>query len=296
MTIGYDRAMAGARGQRFCVETPTARIHGVRRGRGPVMVLLHGGPGCCDYLADSVLADWLVRAHEVLSYDQRGCRGSHSAGPFTVAANVEDLEAIRRFCGSEQLRLLGHSWGAVLAVHYAAAYPERTAGLVLLSPAGVRSGWRAAFVARLHERHSPEQREELQHIDDEILRTPDRAARAELYRRRFNTALPSYVDPRHRSRAPVLECYNRAVNVQVAASIQAAYEAAGREAGFARYTGPACIIHGRSDPIPWSVVEDLTALLPQAIVAPLEGCGHFPWIEEPEACRAALVAFLGRRG
>jgi len=275
------------------IRLPDVELWGLCRGRGSPIVLLHGGPGCYDYFSGTALVEWLAERHTVCTYDQRGCRHSRSDGPFTLAANLDDLEALRRHLGVERLDLLGHSAGAVLAVHFAARHPQRVARLTLLSPAGVRPGWRPVFDAVLRERFTPSQAAAIRRLDSLILRTRDQAARAELYRQRFNLALPAYLSPAYRGPPPRMEYYHRTVNVRVMADIQAAYDDAGWEAGLRGFQGPAAVLHGRDDPIPWRVVEDLAELLPQAEVYPLEQCGHFPWLETPEACRAALVAFLG---
>ncbi len=279
-------------GNSFVIGTPEVDLRGLRVGDGPPIVLLHGGPGCYDYFTGTPLIDWLAEQRAVHTYDQRGCRHSRSAGPFTLAANLDDLDALRRDLGMEQLDLLGHSAGAVLAVHYAATHPDRVARMTLVSPAGVRPGWRPIFDATLRERFTPPQAADIRQLDRRILRTADPAAREELYRQRFNLALPSYVSPTYRGPPPQMEYYSREVNVRVMADIQTAYDNPQWESGLRDFHGPVGIIHGRDDPIPWKVVDDLADVLPRAEVYPLEHCGHFPWLETPEACRAALVAFL----
>lgn len=94
-------------------------------GDGPPVVCCHGGPGLWDYLGD--LADLLDDAHLVVRFDQRGCgRSSSPDGPFTVAQAVDDLERLRQAMGVDRWAVLGHSWGAKLALRYAAAHPDRT--------------------------------------------------------------------------------------------------------------------------------------------------------------------------
>jgi len=269
-------------------------LHGVRCGSGPLLVLLHGGPGCYDYLGESVLAGWLTERFTVCAYDQRGCQHSPSAGPFTIAANVDDLEAVRLHVGAERISLLGHSAGAMLAVFYASAHAGKVDRLILMSPAGLRPGWRPAFEATIRSRLTPTQENQLAETDRRILTTTDAAERASLYHQRFNVALPCYVDPSHRDAAPSLEYYNREVSVETTASIQQAYDEAGMKRRLAPLANRACVIHGRTDPIPWRVVDDYSAILPGAEVIPLDRCGHFPWLEEPAACRAALFAFLDK--
>lgn len=59
-------------------------------------------------------------------YDQRGSGRSSSDGPFDIDTFVADLDALRDHWGRERWIVGGHSWGAVLALFYAFAHPERT--------------------------------------------------------------------------------------------------------------------------------------------------------------------------
>ena len=261
-------------------------------------MLIHGGPGAYDYLGESAVGTWLCDAYLVAGYDQRGCRRSPSAGPFTVDASLADLEAIRRHLGVETFTLVGHSWGGLLAMFYAAAFGRHVDGLVLVGSAGPRSGWEHAFQGTMAGRHTPEQRRLLAQIDRRIAGTRDRAERGELYRQRFNAALPSYMAPQHRGVAPQIEWFNRQVNVKLMADGQTRrYANRTWEQGLAELVAPVTVIHGRQDPMPWSVVDDIQQLLPRATVVGLDDCGHFPWLEVPERFRRVLLdAVSGRLG
>jgi proline iminopeptidase len=280
----------------FTVVTPDAVIRGTRVGDGPPVVLLHGGPGCYDYFEGSALVDWLPESCGVFSYDQRGCRHSTCTGPLTMQANVADLEAVRRFIGAERIGLLGHSAGVLLGAGYVAEHPDRVAWFVAMSPAPVQSDWRRRFEETIRLRATLEEQRRLDEIDLQIRHARDPAAREELYRRRFDILLPCYVDPGRRPRAPRMEYYSREVNTRVMASFIATCRSPEWRARVGHFTGPSTVIHGRTDPVPWSVAEDWAAVLPGALLRPLDHCGHFPWLEEPAACRAALFAFLDANG
>ena len=83
-------------------------------GTGDTIIVLHGGPGfTMEYFAKDL--EPLAASHTLLFYDQRG------AGRSTLVSDsasldgkrfAEDLEAVRRHFGLEQVTLLGHSWGA----------------------------------------------------------------------------------------------------------------------------------------------------------------------------------------
>ena len=46
---------------------------------------------------------------------------------------VDDIERLRTVLGVERISLLGHSFGGLLALEYAARYPEQVEGLVVVS-------------------------------------------------------------------------------------------------------------------------------------------------------------------
>lgn len=118
-------------------------------GNGPEpVVLIHGGPGfTSDYLIDDL--ETMARAHSLFAYDQRGIgRSTLVSDSSALAAQkyVDDLEAVRKHLGLEQLTLLGHSWGVAPAILYAAQYPARVRRMILVGtiPAE-RAGLARAF-------------------------------------------------------------------------------------------------------------------------------------------------------
>jgi len=93
---------------------------------------LHGGPGS---QARPVHRRFFDPAfYRVVLFDQRGCGRSTPRGRIeenTTAHLVGDIEALREHLGLEGLMLFGGSWGASLALAYAAAHPGRIAAMVL---------------------------------------------------------------------------------------------------------------------------------------------------------------------
>ena len=107
----------------------------------PVLVVVHGGPGG-NHLSLGPL-EQLSPEYRVVLYDQRGTGESDrldvspenpaSMGRLALSENVEDLEALRKSLDREKITLIGHSWGATLAVFYTAAYPEHVEKLIVYS-------------------------------------------------------------------------------------------------------------------------------------------------------------------
>src|SRR4051794_26233206 len=162
-------------------ETVTAddgvRLWATRSGDGGApLVLCHGGPGLWDMFTD--VAELLADVTPVVRWDQRGCgRSERCAGPWTSERFVADLDAVRRHFGLGRMALLGHSWGAQLALSYALAHPERVSALVYVSGTGIGpdADWHPAFAAGFLARfgESPERLARWRELTDRPERTED---------------------------------------------------------------------------------------------------------------------------
>ena len=115
-------------------------INGVRlwyrvagTGRGAPLVFLHGGPGQGSQTFARFAGPPLEAANRMIYLDQRGSGRSekHWKKEYSLPLMVDDLEQLRRAWGVERMALVGHSFGTVLALEYAAKYPERVSHLVL---------------------------------------------------------------------------------------------------------------------------------------------------------------------
>ncbi len=115
----------------------TASLYVREIGRGLPIIVLHGGP---DFDHSYLLPDldrWADAFH-LIYYDQRG-RGKSAdhvrPDDVTLASDVDDLDKVRQHFHLESATLLGHSWGAVLALEYALRHPTRVSRLILMNPA-----------------------------------------------------------------------------------------------------------------------------------------------------------------
>ena len=116
-------------------------------GETPI-VLLTGGPGYSgDYLEEVALR--LGKQHRVILPDQRGT-GRSVINPWdvsrvTIEACVADVEAWRTHSDAEQVIVVGHSWGGVLAMAYAANHGRHVRALVLIGSGGATSSWNIRY-------------------------------------------------------------------------------------------------------------------------------------------------------
>jgi pimeloyl-ACP methyl ester carboxylesterase len=110
------------------------------KGSGPPVVLLAGGYALSHGYLEPI-ADALAVTHRVILPDQRGTGlsklGEYNRATLNLDKLVEDLDALRMHLGLRKLNLMGHSWGGMLAMSYAAAHPNRIESMVLVGSGGM---------------------------------------------------------------------------------------------------------------------------------------------------------------
>ena len=119
----------------------TADLHVHRYGpSGPVRILaIHGltGHGQRWQHLGGYLPEITIAAPDLLGHGR-----SSWAAPWTIDANVSALAALLDDETDDPVLVVGHSFGGALAMHLAAARPDRVAALLLLDPAvGLDGGW-----------------------------------------------------------------------------------------------------------------------------------------------------------
>lgn len=263
-------------------------LHSERIGAGPPLVAVHGGPGLDLQPFKPTLPQLGDRA-EVVLYDQRGCGRSESGPPEQLCdldTHIADLEGVRIACGFERMTLLGHSFGAYLAVAYAAIHPRRLNRLILVCPAAPRPET-PEELHRWHEHLTPEMRREIGRVSKSAL-PPDEKAN-----RRLTVTLPLYF-----ARQEALNEFRRReirVSGIVAERCGAILMQRDLRPAILRLTMPLSILAGAEDKrTPPAYAEEIAALAPSAELVEMAGAGHFPFMERPDAFLAFVRGALGR--
>ena len=254
-------------------------------GMGPV-ITLHGGPAAAGDVAP--LAQELGKRWHVLEPFQRGS----GDGPLTVARHVQDLDdVIRERCAGARPVIVGHSWGAMLALAHAAGHSAAPAALALVGCGTFSPAARAAFKMRLHARLTPADLDELAEVEraigDEDVRC---AARGRLMVRVYACELD---EP-----PAVSERVDAVAHEQTWADMMRLQQDGTYPAAFAAIQVPVLMLHGDADPHPGPMTrDDLLKQMPQLEYCELQRCGHYPWLERHarEPFFEALNAWLARR-
>lgn len=285
-----------AQAQDGSFDSAGTRLYYTSGGTGTPIVLLSGGPGLnIEYMLP--VAQFLPSGDRSIAFEQRGT-GRSRPQPFdpatlTIQAVVRDLEALRVRLQQDRLSLLGHSWGGMLAMAYAAAYPDHVDRLILVDSGGPTLEFTQWFGDNIEARLRPE---------DIELRDHWRAAgkngvdSRKVATEALKAIMPGYFFDRKAALAfasAIKESqYHPDVNERLFADMKTQYDS--RE-GLKNLKRPVLIIQGHQDPIGDKTAEDIRALIAGATLVYVKRSGHFPWIEQPEAFRKAIVDFLSTK-
>lgn len=226
------------------------------KGDGPALICLAGGPGAD--VRDLGDLGGLSTHRTLILLDARAAGRSDVPDDHASCSYTEqarDVEQLRRHLRLPRIDMLAHSAGTLTAQEYAARY--RAVGrLVLVTPAG------------------------------RVAREPDEAELA-----RIRTAGATTIGPGNDGVIPppwLREAFYAGAPVGSAATP--------RLARLAAVTVPVLALAGGSDSIAGTTPARLIAdCYPNAVAEILPGCGHYPWLDNPEAFRTRVIDFLDRR-
>jgi len=122
---------------------PTALLNGLnfhfeRAGDGPPLLFISGTGGDLR-VQPNVFASPLAKAFDLLAYDQRGLgRTDKPDAPYSMADYADDAAALLDHVGWDAVRVIGVSFGGMVAQELVLRHPQRVSRLVLActSPGG----------------------------------------------------------------------------------------------------------------------------------------------------------------
>jgi proline iminopeptidase len=271
-------------------------LHHQRLGEGPPLVFVHGGPGIGHHYLREGMDELAEAGFELIYYDQRGSGGTPIGDPdrVTFAGGIEDLDRLRRELGLDQLNLVGHSFGAVLALLYAAEHPTRTRSLLLCNTAPpFEPALQSAWMSRMQKRTRAEDAAEIKRIEEsDAFRRRDPATVERYFKLRY---APFFRDRENLERATL------GFNPNTAANVVEAWERTFRDledhdpmATLAKVGCPTLVVHGEHDPVPAEFARLIAEGIDGAEYAFLEGSSHFAYLEDPALFLEAVLPFLRR--
>lgn len=238
-------------------------------GSGRPLVLIHGW--CCDrtYFAPQV-AHFSALGHAVLAPDLRGHGESDAPdGPYGMQVLADDVAGLCLSLGVENVAVVGHSMGGIVAFDMAVRFPGLVAGIAMIDSAVTRPEASRAGLPAFIER----------------LKGPDRVAAVQDY---VSRVLFQPTDDAAR-KARILAAMAKAVPHVMVGALQGMYDFDPTEA-VGRPLPPALFIANSGSPL--SDLPRLQALVPGLMRGQVVGSGHFCTLEVPHQVNAMLERFV----
>lgn len=260
-------------GLRFAAANGAVLHHVIREGRGRPVVFANS-LGTDLRIWQAVVAG-LDPETPILLWDKRG-HGLSEEGGTDMAGHAADLAGLMDLHGLTGALVCGVSVGGMIAQALTRDRPDLVAGL-LLSNTGHRIGDAATWNARI-----------------EAVETDGIAAIS-------GPILERWLSPGYRAENPEMLAGWRMMLTRIPAAGYAAMARAIRDADLTEAARgidvpTICLAGGVDGATPPALVEALAALVPGAEYRCLDGIGHLPCIEAPEAVSGMIRDLLGRIG
>ncbi|MBS0031408.1 alpha/beta fold hydrolase [Chitinophaga sp. 22321] len=295
LTILLCFVITGSAQQLDSVRYPNGYLYFHTYGTGTPVIILSGGPGnSCMQQEEVAIA--LSKKYRSILPEQRGT-GLSIPVPFdsttiTLQSAVEDLDRLLQHIHLKQAIFYGHSWGAMLAMSFAAKYPDKVRALVLANPGYYK------FSPELLTTHVNNLRSHLGAAEVVLMDSLDKktsegrgtAADSALYNKTvrlayiYNKALIDsfmakiYVAKPNQTMQQLMVSDLRRVHYDLSKNLF-------------HYKGPVTIIAGAQDPLAFYTYE-LKMIHPGIQLRWIQESGHFPMFEQQAAFNKQLLSVM----
>lgn len=277
------------------VDIGDTRLHVEERGGGDLaLIALHGGPG----LDHTMFGDWLDPLGDdgvrLLLVDERAQGRSDPAPPqtWTLTQHARDVDALATALALDRYVVLGHSFGAFIALQHAVDFPGRPTGTIVSSGLPSERFLMGHVDAQLAAFEPVDLREQVTSswAREAHARTQEEVAELLSDQLPFHFADPR--DPRIDDMRAAMDGAVYSPDVLRAAATDG-YGHIEVEDRLGGVTHAVLVIGGRHDRTcsPEGVAA-IASGIPNAELVMLEHSGHMTFVEEPDAYRAAVRRFL----
>jgi proline iminopeptidase len=263
------------------------------QGAGIPLLILHGGPGGMSRESDPLRM--LGDDRPVIHYDQLGCGNSdrpEDLSLWTVERYVDELAQVREALDLEEVHILGHSWGTMLAAAYLLERPTGVKSVVFSSP---------CLNSRMWERDQKEYLKDLPQESQDIIERSERdettdsdeyhQAMIQFYERHVCRLLPwpqELLDNMKKSNKAIYGFMWGASEFTVTGTLQD-FDVTERLNEIAI---PSLFTCGHFDEATPRTTEYYASLVPGSEFHVFENSSHMPGVEEPQAYADRVREFL----
>jgi proline iminopeptidase len=279
------------------IQLSNASLYYEIKGEGLPILLLSGGPGLSSNQL-STLRDSLSQKHKCILFDQRGTGRSHTSPLDSTTINlkqsVQDISSLLKKLKIDRVTIVGHSWGAMLAVNFAITHPAQIYKLVLIGSGPLAFSDFVIQQDNILARATLAERENIERLQDSMSRAKS-PSESIAYRKQFGKQflrlisydamrIDSIFEEVSKSRS------NQAMQFLMVQDLQKMNYNVKSKIGSLNF--PTLVICGRQDPIGLFPSIYLKELNNKFKLVWVEKSGHFVWLENHESFYKEVFKFL----
>ena len=243
------------------------------------VILVHGGPSLYGYM--ETLGKELQDDFIVVDYAQRGTFNSPVHGPITVNTHLDDLlEIVKENAKGSKAIIIGHSWGANVALLAAAESSDDIEKLILIGTSALKDELSDKHQDSLNSRYTDAVKRKLSEIQNQLEKELTIDEVNEVMELRLSLTSPFYhLDSKVEELLPELK-WNFKTFRQSIDSLWDLIDSGNIPSILKRIKVPVIAYQGDSDPFPYKeTFEFLSENILNIKTYKIENSGHFPWLE-----------------
>lgn len=274
-------------------QNQTINTHYQTFGEGKPILIINGGPGMNSEGFAMIAQKIANLGYQTIIYDQRGTGKSILENPdttnITMDLMLEDIENLRIKLGIDKWTVFGHSFGGLLATHYAAKYPNQIEKIIFSSSGGINMNFTNYVQNRINSNLTQIQLDSLDFYRQKI---SNGDTTKETAKKRAKFLANAYVY--NKSYSPAIA--ERLIQVKFTINglvfqdlrkIQFDYTNQ-----FKDFEPPVLVIQGKNDIISIETAQEISNSFKNSKLVLLENCGHYGWLDSEEKYMSEIDNFL----
>jgi proline iminopeptidase len=231
--------------------------------------------------------------YQTILYDQRGTGQSvlekTNSETVTMDLMVQDMESLRKHLKIKSWTVFGHSFGGLLAAHYATRHPEKIDKLIFSSSGGINMKFTSYVQQRLNTNLTQTERDSLRYYQSKMDNGDESAATR---KKRAQFLANAYVFDK--AKAPIiaerLTQTNYKINGLVFENLRKIkFDCANQ---FQNFKQPVLVIQGKNDIITSETAQEIADAFPNSKLVLLDNCAHYGWLDAKELYFKSIQQFL----
>lgn len=264
-------------------------------GKGNPVYLISGGPGITPFYMRTISAE-LSQKYQTVLIHQRGTgltKAPVNEKTIDIVKYVNDIDAVKEKLNHGKITLIGHSWGGMLAMNYAALHPEEIDRLILVSSGSPDLSFYNYLVDNIYSKLSEDAQYSSQVLLSLLSLDGNDNETNQIWLEFQNIVNQGYVYDKSKARE-IGNFTKEDFNVPAFRMMNLSMRKAkwDLKQDLEKLNINTLIIQGRQDPVGIETANLTNETIKDSKVFIIESCGHFPWIEQPDVFFKTISEFL----